>query len=263
MIPQFAWIECLNHLVQLCGWRRILFQSLYFSWPVRRCRFVTAISDHTRKRLVGLFPFVMQKVTVIPDCVPVGFRAFPKRFNASCPRIVQVGTAPHKNLERVAQALKGERCVLHVVGRLSPRQRQFLDDLGIRYENGVDLSDEELLRGYEEADLVVFVSLAEGFGLPILEAQAIGRPVVTSDLSPMRDVAGGAACLVDPRNVDSIRAGIRRVIIDADYREALIAKGYENVKRYAPQVIAEQYAELYDRVVAEGVSAGSAHARCH
>ena len=174
------------------------------------------------------------------------FRPLP--FNASCPRILQVGTAPHKNLERVAQALKGERCVLHVVGRLSPRQRQFLDDLGIRYENGVDLSDEELLRAYEEADLVVFVSLAEGFGLPILEAQAIGRPVVTSDLSPMRDVAGGAACLVDPRNVDSIRAGIRRVIKDSNYREGLVELGLRNVVQYQPQVVASRYARLYEHI---------------
>jgi len=254
-------VHDLNHLDRLRGWRKILFRWLYFSLPLRRCRVVTAISEQTRQRLVELFPFVAQKVTVIPDCVPSGFEPNPKPFNAACPRLLQVGTAPHKNLERVAQALKGERCVLHVVGRLTPRQRQLLDDLRIRYENGVDLSDEELLRAYEEADLVVFVSLAEGFGLPVLEAQAIGRPVVTSDLSPMRDVAGGAACLVDPRNVDSIRAGIRRVIDDADYREALIAKGYENVKRYAPQVIAEQYAELYDRVVAEGAWAGSCHAR--
>lgn len=241
-------VHDLNHLDQLRGWRRILFQWLYFSWPLRRCRFVTAISEHTRQRLVELFPFVMQKVTVIPDCVPGDFRPLPKPFNASCPRILQVGTAPHKNLERVAQALKGERCVLHVVGRLSPRQRQFLDDLGIRYENGVDLSDEELLRTYEQADLVVFVSLAEGFGLPILEAQAIGRPVVTSDLSPMRDVAGGAACLVDPRNVDSIRAGIRRVIKDSNYREGLVELGLRNVVQYQPQVVASRYARLYEHI---------------
>ena len=95
---------------------------------------------------------------------------------------------------------------------------------------------------------MVFVSLAEGFGLPILEAQAIGRPVVTSDLSPMRDVAGGAACLVDPRNVDSIRAGIRRVIKDSNYREGLVELGLRNVVQYQPQVVASRYARLYEHI---------------
>ena len=81
--------------------------------------------------------------------------------------------------------------------------------------------------------------------MPIIEAQAVGRPVVTSAVSPMADVAGADACLVDPQNPDSIRSGVKRILSDAGYREKLVLRGYENVKKYRADVVAEQYASLY------------------
>jgi glycosyltransferase involved in cell wall biosynthesis len=127
----------------------------------------------------------------------------------------------------------------------------------------VDLSDEALLRAYEEADLVVFASLAEGFGLPIIEANAMGRAVVTSNLSPMKEVAADAACLVDPYDVDDIRRGIRRVIEDDGYRDRLIERGHENATRFTARVVAEQYARLYEKIAGETSSPGKVNARSH
>jgi glycosyltransferase involved in cell wall biosynthesis len=98
-------------------------------------------------------------------------------------------------------------------------------------------------------DLLVFASTFEGFGLPIVEAQATGRPVVTSNIMSMPEVAGDAACLVDPFNVSSIREGVLKVINDSDYRNALVKAGFENVKRFQPEQIARQYAELYHELV--------------
>jgi glycosyltransferase involved in cell wall biosynthesis len=95
---------------------------------------------------------------------------------------------------------------------------------------------------------VVFASTYEGFGMPIVEANATGRPVVTSNIGPMPEVAGSAACLVDPFDCSSIREGIVRVIGDADYRSHLVAGGFENVKRFQADVIAAQYAAVYREV---------------
>ncbi len=240
----------LNHLDDLRGVKKVLYRWLYFAWPLRRCRFVTVVSEHTRERLEQVFPFVRGRVEVIACCIPAGFEASPRKFHADGARVLQVGTAPNKNLERVIEALKGLPCELHIIGRLSEMQRRLLADAQVRYQNSVNLSDEEVIQAYKEADLVVFVSLAEGFGMPIIEANAVGRPVVTSNLSPMKEVAGKAACLVDPRSPTSIREGIQRVLTDEQYRESLIQQGYVNAGRYRAETVAGQYARLYEKVAA-------------
>jgi len=97
--------------------------------------------------------------------------------------------------------------------------------------------------------MLVFASTYEGFGLPIVEAQATGRPVVTSNILSMPEVAGGAACLVDPFNVASIREGIAKVIQDSSYREYLVRLGFENVKRFQPENIAKNYLDIYTNIL--------------
>lgn len=93
--------------------------------------------------------------------------------------------------------------------------------------------------------MLVFASTHEGFGLPIIEAQSVGRAVVTSNRPPMSDVAGGAAVLVDPLSEESIREGIERVIRDRELRGSLLELGFENARRYSPARTAEQYARIY------------------
>ena len=238
-------VHDLNLLDRLHGVRRILFCWIYLSLPLRRARFITAISEHTRERLEALFPGLSGKICVIPDCIPGDYVPAPKRLNKRLPRILQVGTRPNKNLERVIEALEGQPCILHIVGQLASEQKRLLSQHNITFENDVGLSDAEILKAYQAADILTFVSLNEGFGMPILEAQAIGRAVLTSDLSPMKEVAGSAACKVDPNDVREIRRGLRRLIEDDAYRELLIGEGFENVTRYSATAVAGQYAALY------------------
>ncbi|MDX1406931.1 MAG: glycosyltransferase, partial [Saprospiraceae bacterium] len=103
----------------------------------------------------------------------------------------------------------------------------------------------QIAEKYRTCDIVTFVSTYEGFGLPILEGQASGRAVLTSNLSPMKEVAGQGACLVDPTDVQAIGDGIRKIIGDRTYRETLIAQGLENVSRYDVSVMARGYIDLY------------------
>jgi len=110
----------------------------------------------------------------------------------------------------------------------------------------LDIHDDEIVREYLNADMLVFVSTYEGFGLPILEGQAAGRPVITSCLSPMKEVAGGGACLVDPYSIVDIREGVLRVIHDSQYRAMLIQAGFDNVRAYSPKNVARQYSSLYE-----------------
>jgi glycosyltransferase involved in cell wall biosynthesis len=134
---------------------------------------------------------------------------------------------------------------------MSEAQQTAVARHGIRVENHVALSRAELLEQYRRCDLLLFASTYEGFGLPIVEAQAVGRPVVAGEVWSMPEVAGGAACLVDPFDAGSIRAGVRRVISDATYRDRLIELGFVNARRFRAQAIAEQYAMLYREIRGE------------
>jgi glycosyltransferase involved in cell wall biosynthesis len=93
--------------------------------------------------------------------------------------------------------------------------------------------------------MVVFASLYEGFGLPILEAQAMGRPVITSNFGAMREAAGDGALLVDPYSVEAIRAAILRVKNEPGLREDLIAKGLRNAANFSADAVAMKYAQIY------------------
>jgi glycosyltransferase involved in cell wall biosynthesis len=147
-------------------------------------------------------------------------------------------------------ALRNIPCKLIIVGELTKVQHQLLKVYGINYENRFNLSETQIVDTYRECDMVSFCSLLEGFGLPILEGQATGRVVITSNLSSMPDVAGKGALLVDPYDVGAIRKGILSVIQDEAFRNSLVDMGLENVKRFSAQRVADAYVELY-RVIAE------------
>jgi glycosyltransferase involved in cell wall biosynthesis len=146
------------------------------------------------------------------------------------------------------EALRGIKCQLVLIGQLDSALRQQLIKCGIDYVNHVDLTHEEISRHYAACDIVSFISLGEGFGVPIIEAQASGRPLITANVSPMREVAGDGACLVDPLDVSQIREGILRIMTDSDYRDQLVERGLRNATRYSPATISGQYLDLYRRL---------------
>ncbi len=113
------------------------------------------------------------------------------------------------------------------------------------------LTDAELAEAYRRCDMVVFASLYEGFGLPILEAQATGRPVITSNISAMPEAAGDGALFVDPYSVESIREAVLRIKNEPQLREQLVRKGLENVERFRAAAVAARYAEIYRKLATD------------
>jgi glycosyltransferase involved in cell wall biosynthesis len=238
-------------LERLRGVRLAIFKLFWFTLPIKRATLVTVISESTRRELLRLVKCDAAKVRVVMNCVADEFLPVPKIFNEAQPEILHLGTAANKNLDRLAKALAGLPCRLHVVGKLSESQKMMLQQADIQYVNTPRATDPELVAAFQRCDMVAFASTYEGFGLPIVEANATGRPVVTSNVLSMPEVAGQAACLVDPWDVGSIREGILKVWHDANYRENLVAAGFENVKRFKTKHIAAQYAALYAEMAAD------------
>ena len=108
-----------------------------------------------------------------------------------------------------------------------------------------------MYREYINCDLITFVSTYEGFGLPIIEGQSVGRAVITGNISSTTEIAGGSCCLVNPFNINSIASGITRVINDDSYRNRLIQDGFKNVHRFNSRNISLEYLKLYQRMFNE------------
>ena len=110
------------------------------------------------------------------------------------------------------------------------------------------IQEEDLPRYYRGATAIVYISLYEGFGLPILEGMATGIPVITSDLSCMPEIAGGAALLVDPLDVGAISTAMSRIVEDADLRADLIDAGLTRADDFSWNQSAEKFWNIIDEV---------------
>lgn len=228
---------------------RTLFREIWVKGPCRRVAAVTVVSNESAGRILRHVPQASEKLHVIPNAVSPLFQPSPRPIHASCPIVLQVGAGDNKNVGRVALALKGLDCEFHIIGRPNGATSRILEQCNIRYRLSSNLTAQEILSAYQEADVVTFCSTIEGFGMPILEAQWVERPVVTSNCSSMPEVAGKGACLVDPFDVASIRRGIERVFFDARYRDSLIAEGRINRERFTLKSVANMYMELYRKVL--------------
>lgn len=231
------------------GLRRYVLKKLLLDLPVRKLKYITAISAATKKEIVKFTNCDEKKIRLIENPVREFISFEKKTFDKYCPLILQIGTSLNKNLSNLVKALNGITCILNIIGKLDENLIKELKENGINYENKFDLSDEEMEQQYQKSDIVAFCSTYEGFGLPIIEAQAMQKPIMTSNLSPMREVSGDAACLVNPFDVSSIREGVMKIIENSQYREELIEKGIENIRRFRVANIVKLYENLYQEML--------------
>jgi glycosyltransferase involved in cell wall biosynthesis len=187
----------------------------------------------TAREAVELLGVDEERVRVIPHGVEAPFE--PDGPAVEGDYVLAVGTLePRKNLPRVVLAAERAGVELRVVGAPG------WGEVGV--ESAGFVSDDELARLYRGAASLVYPSLYEGFGLPVLEAMASGTPVVTSKDGALAELTGGAAVLVDPRDVDAIAAGIEEA---AQRREELRAAGLERARAFTWEAAAKATAEVY------------------
>jgi len=235
--------------------RRIIFKIFWFWLPALIVKRITTISDKSKNELERIIPFAKNKIRVIPNPYnPKLMESDVKKdeqhiTNTSKPILLHLGTKSNKNLERTIEAMAELPYKLYIIGKLSDEQAQLLSKYKIDFRSYFNLPYSEVAVLYHQCRAVCFASLYEGFGMPIIEAQLVAKPVITSQIDPMPWVAGeDGAHLVDPYNVTQIRNGIIRVMEDEEYRSQLIVRGLENVKRFEPAKIARMYEEVYEEI---------------
>lgn len=201
--------------------------------------YVIAVSESTKRDLLEVSNIPEDKITVIYEGPTAEFRpqlrdkikAFKEKYNLPDKFILTIGgVGERKNLERIKEAAKNYHLV--IAGESLPC-----------------LSIEELGLLYASAEVLLYCSLYEGFGIPILDAFSTGLPVLTSNISSMPEVGGEAAMYVDPTDIQDIKEKLDIVVNDKGLKEALVKKGLERVKQFSWKKTALETAKVYERLV--------------
>jgi glycosyltransferase involved in cell wall biosynthesis len=199
---------------------------------------VVAVSEFTRSEVAELADVPAERICVVPNGVDAVFT--PDGPRAEGDYVLAVATLePRKNLRRAVDAAREAGVELRVVGARGWG--------GVDVEGWVgEIPDAELAALYRGARCVVYPSLYEGFGLPVLEAMACGSPVVTSSATAMEEVAEGAAVLVDPLDASAIAAGIQEAIAR---RDELVPLGIARAREFPWSRAADAVEALWREVV--------------
>ena len=231
------------------GIKRKILLTIWFKWPVYRSKWVTVISESTKQDLLKNVNCNPDKIRVVYVPISKSFNRVDKVFNNECPTIMQIGGADNKNLKGLITAVKDIKCKLLIIGKISEENQHSLEKYNISYVNKVGITFEEVIKSYVASDILFFASTFEGFGMPILEAQAVGRPVITSNILSMPEVGGDAAIYVNPYDFNQIKIAIQSIIENASLRQGLIEKGFKNILRFDGDTIADQYESLYIKMI--------------
>ena len=263
---------------EFCPKAYSFFGRLYMRWVIRNsCKWskqIIAVSENTKKDLVKLYKVPEEKIRVIyegyeeniqyPISPPTGDH--PQGDNIQKNTKYQIPNTKYflfvgrleerKNICGMIEAfeiLKDKYNIPHklvLAGKFGYGERDIRNKIEkSRYEGDIVLtgyvSEEEKWELLKNADVFLFPTFYEGFGLPILEAQSVGTPVVASDVSSMPEVVGeGASILVDPKDPSDIAEAVYGLISYETGRNVIIENGYKNVKRFSWEKCAEEIADV-------------------
>ena len=216
---------------------------------------IFAISSSTKQVLIEKLRVPPEKIQVIHLGIERTFQrteqneAVIQKLQLRAPFVFYNGSiTPRKNLMRVLEAFYAIKHliphVLYITGSLTWGADNIQAYIAEKLKDRVVIlgyvEEEELTSLYSLAEMFLYPSLCEGFGLPILEAQACGCPVLTSNVTACPEVAGDGAHIVNPYSVEEIQAGMLKILQDEEYKHKLITRGFENIKRFSWKKTAEE-----------------------
>ena len=238
-------IHDIGHYFSLKGLKKFAYKILWINLPAYFSRMIFASSEKTQQRLSSVISFSKEKIRHVPLCTGLDISPVASKKPSDIFTILHIGTAAHKNLSNVILAIEHLKCRLVIVGKINSEDLLLLSKLDIKFTSLVDITNEELVAHYQNADLVTFPSFHEGFGLPIIEAQSAGVPMLTSAIEPMTEIAGSGAHFVNPHSVSEITKGIDKIINNQEYQQHLVTQGLRNAEKYSAKLITMTHLNLY------------------
>ena len=254
LFPQFSSVK-----------RRLWHQLIAPKTTLKNCTKIIAVSQNTKNDLINHYQIEPEKIKVIYSGIDQGFykqiektdphlKRIQAKYKLQQPFILFLGTLePRKNIEGIIEAfdlakninsnlaelnlvIAGERGwnykhIFSLIQKSNHKEQ-------IKFIDYVPKQDKPYL--YNLAELLIFPSFYEGFGLPALEAQACGLPVIASANSSFPEILGDSACLIKPDHLEEIAEAISQILSNTELKNKLIAQGLENVKRFSWQTCAQE-----------------------
>lgn len=243
------------------------YQRAYFRFAAKKSSKIITVSEHSKRDICRILSVDEKKIVVVPLAADLGNSSalaasssidIKSRFGISNSFILYVGAIhPRKNVGRILDAfvsLKRDKGIPHqlvIAGDFRWMVRKSLQTSGFNLVKQHTVftgrvSDVELISLYSKCDAFVWPSLYEGFGLPVLEAMSFGAPVVTSNCSSLPEVAGDAAILVDPYNVEDISRGMWAVLDNPGLADDLRNKGIKQAAQFSWRKTARKVLEVLE-----------------
>lgn len=241
-------------------------QKRRLAWVKRECDIITVNSQATKKDLITILKIDPSKIVVTYPGIESEFKPqkeeeiirMRQKYGLSDDYILSVSVMePRKNLQRVIAAFQRFHHHPLIKARKRPVELVLVGKTGWGTQPA-EMKSIRILGYVEQKDLpavyagaleLVYPSLYEGFGFPVLEAMACGCPVITSGRGSLQEIAGDSALLVDPEMEDDIAIKMTQLCIDADLREKLINKGKENASKYTWEKTAKSVLAIYKNLI--------------
>lgn len=245
-----------------------LYYNLMIKHSLKIAKKIIAVSHNTKRDIMNFFGIPDAKIEVIYEGIdkifhPIDDRVvlenIKQKYNIDAQFILYVGLKkPHKNLSRLIRAFglwkrSGRKGKLVIVGKEDVRYslKPLVEEFGLNNEvvfTGY-IPREDLVLLYNAAEIFVFPSLYEGFGLPVLEAMACGKPIIASNCSSLPEIVGDCAVLINPYDIEEMANVIKVVLDDEKLKRDLSQKALDRSKFFSWSKCAEQTIDVYESVM--------------
>jgi glycosyltransferase involved in cell wall biosynthesis len=275
MIKGAKTIVTVNDLFQLKGGQKNWKNSIK-TWPLKRADKIIAISYYVKNDLIEFLKVDPGKIKIIYDGFdrdifrlaedPKKVEKFRQNLlkNRAKKYLFYIGSfidhEPRKNLDFLLEIFEkflkksDENIKLVIVGKTGSESERLINlakKTGVADKiifTGYLEKDEELPLYFQAAEMLIFPSLLEGFGLPLLQAMACGTPVVSSNTSSLPEVMGEGGVLIDPQNINAWVEEIMRIVDEPEYRQKLIKQGLNQAEKFSWEKCARETLEIYKEV---------------